>query len=107
MIELRQSTKRSARQSMRVRARRNTRIRTRWKINELIMIWVSSIIKMPLLDSLAPEAKLIQVTGTATKHAHKSFLSWLGGFFPHFSLRVEGRPWIGWIVGLSASSSLW
>jgi hypothetical protein len=39
------------------------------------------------------------VTGTATKHAHKSFLSWLGGFFPHFSFRVEGRLWIAWVVG--------
>jgi hypothetical protein len=46
-----------------------------------------------------PEAKLIQVTVTATKHAHKSFLSHLGGFFPHFSLRIEGRLWIGWVVG--------
>jgi hypothetical protein len=34
----------------------------------------------------------------ATKHAHKSFLSWLGGFFPYFSLRVEERLWVGWIV---------
>jgi hypothetical protein len=39
------------------------------------------------------------VTRTATKHANKSFLSRLGGFFPHFSLRVEGRLWIGWVVG--------
>jgi hypothetical protein len=23
----------------------------------------------------------------------------LGGLFPHFSLRVEGRLWIGWVVG--------
>jgi hypothetical protein len=38
------------------------------------------------------------VTGTTTKHAHKSFLSRLGGFFPHFYLRVEGRLWIGWVV---------
>jgi hypothetical protein len=37
-----------------------------------------------------PEAKLVQVTG--------DFLSWLRGFFPHFSLRVEGRLWVGWIV---------
>jgi hypothetical protein len=34
-----------------------------------------------LLNSLAPEAKLIQVTSTATKYANKSFLSWLGEFF--------------------------
>jgi hypothetical protein len=38
------------------------------------------------------------VTGTATKHAYKSFLSQLGGFFPHFFLRVEERLWVGWIV---------
>jgi hypothetical protein len=44
------------------------------------------------------EAKLIQVTSTATKHANKSFLSWLGGFFPHFSLGVEGQLWIGCVV---------
>jgi hypothetical protein len=28
------------------------------------------ILKAPLLNSLAPEAKLIQVTSTATKHAN-------------------------------------
>jgi hypothetical protein len=44
------------------------------------------------------EAKLIQVTNMATKHANKSFLSRLGSFFPHFSLGVEGWIWIGWIV---------
>jgi hypothetical protein len=44
------------------------------------------------------EAKLIQVTSTAIKHANKSFLSWLGGFFPHFSLEVEGWLWTGWVV---------
>jgi hypothetical protein len=33
-----------------------------------------------------------------TKHAHKNFLSQLGGFFPNFSLRVEGRFWVGWVV---------
>jgi hypothetical protein len=38
------------------------------------------------------------VTGTATKHANKSFLSRLGVFFPHFSLGVEGRLWVGWVV---------
>jgi hypothetical protein len=53
---------------------------------------------MPLLDSLAMEAELIQVTSTTTKHANKSFLSWLGGFFPHFSLRVEGWLWTRWVV---------
>jgi hypothetical protein len=45
------------------------------------------------------ETKLIQVIGTATKHAHKCFHSRLGGFFPHFSLWVEGLLWIGWVVG--------
>jgi hypothetical protein len=52
----------------------------------------------PLLNSLAMEAKLIQVTSMATKNANKSFHSQLGGFFPHFSLEVEGRLWIGWVV---------
>jgi hypothetical protein len=52
---------------------------------------------MHILNSLTPEAKLIQVIGTATNHAHKRFLSQLGGFFPHFSLRVEGRLWVGWV----------
>jgi hypothetical protein len=53
---------------------------------------------MPLLDSLAMEAELIQVTSTVTKHTNKIFLSWLGGFFPHFSLGVEGWLWTGWVV---------
>jgi hypothetical protein len=53
---------------------------------------------MPLLDSLETEAKLIQVTSMATKHANKNFLSWLGSFFPHFSLGVERWLWIGWVV---------
>jgi hypothetical protein len=44
------------------------------------------------------EAKLNQVTNTATKHANKSFLSRLGGFFPHFSLGVEGWLWTEWVV---------
>jgi hypothetical protein len=39
------------------------------------------------------------VTGTATKHANKDFLSRLGGFLPYFSLWVEGWFWIGWVVG--------
>jgi hypothetical protein len=38
------------------------------------------------------------MTSTAIKHANKSFLSQLEGFFPHFSLRVGGRLWIGWVV---------
>jgi hypothetical protein len=45
-----------------------------------------------------PKAKLIQVTSTTTKHANKSFLSWFGDFFHHFSLWVEGWLWIGWVV---------
>jgi hypothetical protein len=44
------------------------------------------------------EAKLIQVTLTTTKYANKGFLSRLGDFFPHFSLRVEGKLWVGWVV---------
>jgi hypothetical protein len=74
------------------------RERARQKIKKLITIWVSGIIKAHLLNSLTPEAKLIQVTSTATKHANKSFFSRLGGFVPHFSLRVEGRLWVGWVV---------
>jgi hypothetical protein len=54
---------------------------------------------MAPLDSLAPEAKLIQVTRTTTKHANESFLSRLGGFSLHISLLVEGWLWIGWVVG--------
>jgi hypothetical protein len=54
---------------------------------------------MPPLNSLPPEVKLIQVTSTATKHANKSFLAQLGGFFPCFSLWVEGWLWVGWVVG--------
>jgi hypothetical protein len=57
------------------------------------------MLKVPLINSLAPEAKLIQVTSTTTKHTHKSFLSRLGGSFPHFSLGVEGWLWIEWVVG--------
>jgi hypothetical protein len=34
----------------------------------------------------------------ATKHANKGFLFRLGDFFPHFSLRVKGRLWVGWVV---------
>jgi hypothetical protein len=45
------------------------------------------------------------VTRTAIKHANKGFLSQLGGFFPHFSLRVEGSLWIGWIVGFGGFDS--
>jgi hypothetical protein len=106
MSELRQSTRRSARQSTwegarrstRVKTRRNMRIRTRRKINKLITIWVSSIFNTPPLNSLPPEAKLIQVTSTATKHANKSFLSQLGGFLPCFSLWIEEWLWVRWVV---------
>jgi hypothetical protein len=58
MRELRQITWVSAKQSTRIRLRRNTRIRMRQKINELITVWVSSIIKMSLLNSLTSEVKL-------------------------------------------------
>jgi hypothetical protein len=91
MSELRQSTRRSARQSSRERMMQ--------KIRKLITIWVSDIVKVPPLNPLTPEAKLIQVTSTDTKLANKNFLSRPRGFFPHFSHRVEGRLWIGWIVG--------
>jgi hypothetical protein len=53
---------------------------------------------MPPLNFLTPEAKLIQVTSTATKHANKSFLSQLGGFSLHTSLWVEGWLWIGCVM---------
>jgi hypothetical protein len=75
------------------------RERARRKIRKLITIWVSGIIKVPPLNPPVPEAGLTQVTRTATKHANKAFLSRLGDFFPHFSLRVEGRLWVGWVVG--------
>jgi hypothetical protein len=54
---------------------------------------------MPLLHSLAPKAKLIQVTHTATKHANVNFLTWIWSIFLHTSLGVEGWLWIGWVVG--------
>jgi hypothetical protein len=54
---------------------------------------------MPLLNSLALKAKLIQVTHMVTKYAHKCFLSRLGDFIPQFSLGVEGRLMIGWVDG--------
>jgi hypothetical protein len=78
--------------------RRSTGRSTRQKINKLIMIRVSSIIKVPLLYSRATKVELIQVTNTSTKHANRSFLSWLGGFFPYLSLEFGRWFWIGWIV---------
>jgi hypothetical protein len=78
--------------------RRSMRISMRQKINKLIVIRVSSIIKAPLLHSLVMEVELIQVTSTTTKYANKSFLSWLGGFFPYLSLGDERWLWIGWVV---------
>jgi hypothetical protein len=44
------------------------------------------------------EAKPIQVISTATKHTNKAFLSWLGNFFSHLTLGVEGWLWTGWLV---------
>jgi hypothetical protein len=79
--------------------RQSTRERARRKIRELITIWASGIVKAFLLNSLVTKAKLIQVTSTDTKHAHKCFLSWLGDFFLHISLGFEWWLWIGWVVG--------
>jgi hypothetical protein len=44
------------------------------------------------------KVKLVQVTCTVIKYAHKSFLSRLRGFFLHISLGFEGWHWIGWVV---------
>jgi hypothetical protein len=82
---------RKTRQSMRSKVRR--------KINKLIMISVSSIVHMPLLHSLAPKEKLIQVTHTATKYANVNFLTRIGSIFLHTSLEVEGWLGIAWVVG--------
>jgi hypothetical protein len=68
--------------------RQSMRRSTRLKINKLITIRVSSIIKASLLHSLMTE-ELIQVISTAIKHANKSFLSWLGDFFLYLSLVIE------------------
>jgi hypothetical protein len=54
---------------------------------------------MPLLHSLTPKAKLIQVTHTATKHANVNFRTWIRSIFLHTSLRVEGWIGIRWVVG--------
>jgi hypothetical protein len=78
--------------------RQSMRRSTRLKINKLITIRVSSIIKTPHLYSPVTEAELIQVTSMATEHANKCFLSWLGGLFPYLSLGVERWLWIGWVV---------
>jgi hypothetical protein len=86
---------------MRRSVMQSARERARWKIKKLITICVSGIIKAPPLNPLAPEAKLIQVTHTTMKHVNKGFLSRLGGFFPHFSLRVDGRLWVGWVVSFA------
>jgi hypothetical protein len=56
------------------------------------------MLNTPPLNSLPPEAKLIQVISTATKHANKGFLSRFRGFLPCFSLWVEGWLWVGWVV---------
>jgi hypothetical protein len=65
------------------------RIKMVQQIKELIMIWVSSILKASLLNSPTPEAKLIQVTSTAIKHANKSFSLGLEDSFitPLFGLK--------------------
>jgi hypothetical protein len=54
---------------------------------------------MPPLNSLPPKAKLIQLTSTATKHAHKNFLSQVRGFLPCISLWVKRWLWVGWVMG--------
>jgi hypothetical protein len=54
---------------------------------------------MPLLHSLAPKAKLTQVTRTATKYANINFFTWIWSIFLHTSLWVEGWLGIGWVVG--------
>jgi hypothetical protein len=41
------------------------------------------------------------VTITVIKYANKSFISRLGDFFPHFSLRVEEWLWTRWVVSFS------
>jgi hypothetical protein len=56
---------------------------------------------MSPLNPLPPEVKLIQVTRTVIKYVNKDFLSRLGGFFSHFSLMVEGRLWVGWVVSFA------
>jgi hypothetical protein len=63
------------------------------------MISVSSIIKAPLLHSLAVKAKLIQVTRTAIKHANVNFLTGIWSIFLHTSLGVDEWLGIGWVVG--------
>jgi hypothetical protein len=81
------------------KTRQSTRRKVRWKINKLIMIWVSSIVHMPLLYSLALKAKLTRVTHMATKHANVNFLTWVWSIFLHTSFGVEGWLGIGWVVG--------
>jgi hypothetical protein len=38
------------------------------------------------------------VTNTTTKCVNENFISQLGGFFPYFSLWIEGWLWVGWVV---------
>jgi hypothetical protein len=78
----------------------------RRKINKLITMRVSSIIKAPLLYSLMTKPELIQVTSTATKYINKSFLSWLGYFFLYLSLGVERWLWIGCVVSFGGFECL-
>jgi hypothetical protein len=41
------------------------------------VIYVSNIVHTPVLHSLAPKAKLIQVTWMATKHGNVNLLTWI------------------------------
>jgi hypothetical protein len=58
----------------------------------------SLIVHTPLLHSLVPNAKLIQVSRTATKHANVNFLTWIWSSFLYTSLGDEGWLGIGWVV---------
>jgi hypothetical protein len=79
--------------------RRSIRRNMRQKINKFIMIRVSIIVYMPLLHSLAPKEKLIQVTHAVTKDANINFLTSLWSIFLYTSLGIEGWLGIGWVVG--------
>jgi hypothetical protein len=69
----------------------------RQKINELILICVSSIVHMALLHFLTPKAKLISVTRMDTKHANVNTIKirhgWVGCLLLS-SLRVKGWLWV-------------